>query len=123
MHQFLMDGQGLPEMGRSGPGIGRHAQDAGVLALADPPDVKIGDRRLERAGLDRLVDLGHDRRIHLGVEQYLARGAQQAIGPDGDQAGADDAMAGSSQAAPQSLPPNKAMMASTEVAASATTCK
>lgn len=90
---FIVRLQALPYLsGREGRVMRDDAERARVSALADAPDVQIGDTGLIafQSAFDRAADFVHDRRIHLTVQQDLARLRDQILGPKGYQNSPDD---------------------------------
>ena len=107
VNKFLVDGQHPADVVGTRLGtVGDQRDDARVLRAADPPHVQVGDHRRPGRGGHDLADLVDHRRVHLGVQQHAAGVAQQPARPRRH----------------QHRPPSKATIASTEVAASASTC-
>lgn len=94
MDQFFVDSQLSPEVVGFDEGVSRKRNDASVLALADAPDVKVANGRLDRTCIDDLPDFRHHWRIHLGVEKDPARISQKTDRPDRDEPCAHDAHQG-----------------------------
>jgi hypothetical protein len=97
--------------------------DAGIVILAHAPDMKVSDVDGLRALRDGITHLFHDGGIHFGIEQHAAAIAQQTEGPRSDHHGADQAHDRIQPGQPSSMPPSRAAMAMTDVAASAITCR
>lgn len=123
MHEFVVHRERAAEKRGVGRRIGHQADDAGEAAAADAPDVQIGDAHVHTGAGDRLADFLDDRMIHFRIEQHAAGLAQQADSQTVTSTAPTTPMTGSSQATPKYLPPTSATMASTEVAASAITCR
>lgn len=85
--------------------------------------MKVSDVDGLRALRDGITYLLHDGGIHFGIEQHAAAIAQQTEGHAATITEPTRPMTESSQASPSIMPPSRAAIAMTDVAASAITCR
>ena len=89
--------------------------------MRHPPQVQVLQRHARRFLLQGMTHLSHQRTIHFGIQQHTAQSRSSPFAQTPTSTAPATPINGSSQSAPHHLPPNSATMASTDVAASAST--